>query len=138
MNNLQGNNQNQLRSRKPSTRVESPAYTNQPPVDPYAPLFQSIASLGDRVGQLSRPYEHQTYVNPLQGVTENFAKGVYEAPGDLARMVEAMGEYSTGMRGAPFAKPPKKTLGPSPQHKRAPSNRSPFQIEDQVICGQSV
>ncbi|MCP4260188.1 MAG: hypothetical protein GY774_22125 [Planctomycetes bacterium] len=42
----------------------------------------------------TRPYEHKPFINPFGGVPEAFVQGVYESPGELARLGEAVGSVS--------------------------------------------
>ncbi len=42
----------------------------------------------------TRPYEHKPFTSPFNGVPEAFAQGVYESPGELARLGEAVGSVS--------------------------------------------
>ena len=47
---------------------------------------------------MARGMTHQTYNSPYGGMAENLAQGLYESPGQLIGMIEALAEYTTGKR----------------------------------------
>ncbi len=68
------------------------------------PIAGELLNLKRLVGALRNPRKlnkemsHQTFTSPFDGVSESFAQGIYESPGDLARLGEMLGEMSTGQR----------------------------------------
>ncbi len=44
--------------------------------------------------KLNKEYSHQTFTNPYSGMPEAFAQGVYEAPGELARLADMVANSS--------------------------------------------
>ncbi|MCP4260647.1 MAG: hypothetical protein GY774_24440, partial [Planctomycetes bacterium] len=61
---------------------------------PYNQIGKPYAIYNDLKAKRAREYTHETYQNPYEGVPESFAYGVYESPGELARLGETVGSVS--------------------------------------------
>ena len=68
-----------------------------------------------------QPFEHGMFVNPLQGIPEAFAKGVYEAPGQLAAIFDQFSPWA-GLVQYITGKPLQQSVDELTQNNQLPYN----------------